>query len=136
MARPVKEWIGKTETSKIPKAVKERIVRLQGDKCKLSGTAFVPGNKPEFDHIKPLRDGGEHRETNLQAISSVLHKAKTKQEAGERAKVTAVRTKHLGITAPKAKIQSPGFARSAKPKPEGKVPLPPRKMFVEIRREI
>lgn len=127
--RPVEEWTGKKPTSKIPVAVKERILHRQDDKCKLSGAAFGPGNSPEFDHIVPLRDGGEHKESNLQAISSVLHKAKTKQEASERAKVTHVRQKHMGITAPKAKIQSPGFARSTKPKPEGKTPLPPRKMF-------
>jgi 5-methylcytosine-specific restriction enzyme A len=114
--RPVKEWIGKTVTSRVPPTVKERIIHRQDGKCAISEREFRPGDKLEFDHIKPLRDGGEHRESNLQAVLSASHKVKTAVEAGIRAKVKRTKRKHLGL-----KERGNGWNREFKKKLDGRV---------------
>jgi hypothetical protein len=120
-ARAVPEWIGKSPDADIPKAVKLRIVLRQGGKCPISGKKFGPKAEPRFDHIKPLADGGEHRESNLQAIvDDVAHKPKTAREAAERAAVRARQTTHLGIDGrKKAEIKSRNDL--ARPKTESKI---------------
>jgi 5-methylcytosine-specific restriction endonuclease McrA len=127
MARTVAEWVGKTDDSKIPGAVKDRIVARQGGCCALTGSIFGPGNKPEFDHKVALWLGGEHRESNLHAICKAEHKAKTAAESTVRAKVNSQRKKHIGITEPKGAIQSKGFPKAGKARPEASKPMPPRR---------
>ncbi len=95
--REVAEWIGRTDDSAPTDACKDRILRKQGDKCALTGHAFRPGDKIEFDHVTPLWLGGQNRESNLQAVLGTAHKQKTSTEATVRAKVNANRLKHLGI---------------------------------------
>lgn len=97
MSRSVSEWIGKTDDSDPTDACKDRILRKQGDKCALTGHAFRPGDKIEFDHIRPLWLDGQNRETNLQAVLGSAHKEKTKAEATVRGKINTIRLKHLGI---------------------------------------
>lgn len=131
MARTVDEWIGKTDDSKIPGSVKQRIVDRQGGCCALTGIVFGPGNKPEFDHKVALWLGGKHRETNLHAICKDAHKAKTAAEATVRSKVNSQRKKHIGITVPKGQIKSAGFAKVAKAHVPNSKALPPRRLFQE-----
>lgn len=95
MARTVTEWVGRNDNSMPSDGCKLRIVDRQGGKCALTGIAFTPANKPEFDHIVPLWLGGENRESNIQAITADAHKRKTQAEATVRAKVNATRKKHL-----------------------------------------
>lgn len=95
--RSVEEWIGRTDDSAPSDACKDRILRKQGDKCALTGHAFRPGDKIEFDHITPLWLGGHNRESNLQAVLGTAHRQKTNAEATVRAKVNANRLKHFGI---------------------------------------
>lgn len=97
--RKVAEWIGADPGAKVPARVKERILASQEGRCALSGVPFSPASPPEFDHITPLRDGGEHRESNLQAISGHQHKLKTAREAMVRAKVERLKASHLGYAA-------------------------------------
>ena len=96
-ARTVAEWIGKTPESKIPDRVKLRIVLAQEDKCALSGQKFRPGDKIEYDHKIALINGGENRESNLQAVLATEHKKKTAQDVSQKAKNDRVRKKHFGI---------------------------------------
>lgn len=112
MSRSVAEWIGKTPDSKVPDSVRLRVFRDHGGKCYLSG-AEIRSQPWQLEHVKPLSMGGEHRETNLRPALVDAHKVKTSAEATARAKADAVAKKHLGITEPKQKIQSAGFA----PKP-------------------
>ena len=114
MARTVKEWIGKNDDAAIPTSVKRRIVNRQDGCCALTGRPFGPGNKPEFDHKVALWLGGEHRESNLQAICKDEHKAKTKAEATVRAKVNSQHDKHIGLKNPKGSIPGRGFPKSGK----------------------
>ena len=108
MSRAVPEWKGKTPDSKVPGAVKLRILNAAGGKCYLSGLPI--GSKPwHVEHVKPLSMGGENRETNLKPALVDAHKEKTKKEASIRAKADAIAKRAAGITAPTQKIQSPGF---------------------------
>jgi 5-methylcytosine-specific restriction endonuclease McrA len=123
--RTVPEWIAKHDDSKIPDTVKQRIVDRQGGCCALSGKVFGPGNKPEYDHKVALWLGGEHRESNLHAITKEEHRAKTAGEATVRSKVNSNRQKHLGIKQPSSKLAG---RKTPKP-PMTKQPLPPRAIY-------
>jgi len=113
MARTVTEWRGRTDDSMPHRQVRDRISAGQGDKCACCPTAFGPGQRPQCDHIIPLRDGGENRESNMQMLCVECHKAKTKAEATVRTKVNAVRQKHLGIRMPaRHRFQSQGFPKA------------------------
>ncbi len=108
MSRAVPEWIGKTPDSKVPGAVRLRVLNANKGECYLSGVPI--GSKPwEVEHVKPLSMGGENRESNLKPALVAAHKAKTKVEAAERAKADAIAKRAAGITAPTQKIKSAGF---------------------------
>ena len=95
MARTVEEWIGRTDNSKPTDACKLRILDRQGNRCAMTDHAFRPGDKIEYDHKMPLWLGGRNCESNLQAVLADAHKRKTQAEATVRAKVNAIRKKHL-----------------------------------------
>lgn len=100
MSRVVPEWVATHDDQAIPPKVKLRVwTRCEG-KCALSGRKLRPGDPVNYDHIKPLRDGGEHREGNLQLVSVEAHRVKTAAEAGQRAKEERIRLKHFGLKAP------------------------------------
>lgn len=122
MPRSVKEWVGKTDNAPVPDRVKLRVLDRQGGKCPETGMLFGPQNPPEFDHIISLINGGENRESNIQALSSWAHKQKTKNDVAQKAKTARVRKKHLGIHRPKAAL--PGGKQSKfKRKVDGTVVL-------------
>ena len=67
--------------------------KCQGCGCKLGGA----GRTPEFDHIIALANGGENRETNLQALCRPCHRMKTDEDVAQKSKNRRVRAKHMGI---------------------------------------
>ncbi len=141
-ARAVLEWIGATPDTPPPKRVKLRIVLRQGGKCAVTGKKFGPKATPRFDHIIAQADGGENRESNLQAIlEDGAHKPKTAQEATARAHVRARQQTNIGIKdQPKRALQSRNDL--SRPKTESKIsesgrierlPLPPRTGGIRFR---
>jgi 5-methylcytosine-specific restriction enzyme A len=118
--RRVEEWIGKTPESKPPKAVIDRLFLKQMGRCAISGHKFRPGEVRAADHIVPLKDGGQNRETNLQLLTVDAHKEKTSAENAARAKEQRMRLKHHGLWPKSARpIQSRGFPkRSLKELPD------------------
>jgi len=94
MARSVTEWIGRNDDVMPPKSVFDRLYVKQNGKDAITGIAFAPGDKICRDHIIPLIDGGENRESNLQLITEKQHKLKTAREAMERAKTRSVQHSH------------------------------------------
>lgn len=101
MARSVKEWVGRNDDAMPTKAVFDRLYAKQGGKDAMTGIPFAPGDKICRDHIVPLIDGGENRESNLQLITEKQHKLKTAHEAMERAKTRAKQHAHRSyVTAP------------------------------------
>jgi 5-methylcytosine-specific restriction enzyme A len=107
MARAVPEWIGKTPDSAIPPRVKLRVWERQGGRCALTGVKINPGDRWEVDHIVALINGGENREDNLQIVLAFAHKAKTKADVDEKAKVARLKQKHLGMRSPKRGLSHP-----------------------------
>lgn len=105
--RSVQEWIGKNPDSKIPDAVRLRVFDRFHGKCYLSDKKIMPGDLWDVEHIKPLEEGGEHRESNFAPALKAPHKIKTAEEGARRSKADAVKKKHLGLkSAPAAPIQS------------------------------
>ena len=129
MTRSVPEWIAKHDDQKVPPRVRQRVFDRYEGKCHLTGQTIAPGAPWQLDHVVPLILGGEHREKNLAPALVDPHKAKTKVEKAVKSKIAAVRQKHLGIKAPKQKIQSPGFPKRERPE-RPKVPaLPPSPLY-------
>lgn len=95
--RSVEEWIGATPDSKPPKSVTDRVFLRQGGKDAITGDKMFPSDKKAVDHITPLKDGGENRESNLQIILATTHKEKTVAENKARAKETRQRLKFNGL---------------------------------------
>lgn len=98
MARSRPEWIGKTDDAMPGKLVRDRISARQNDAC-TCGRPFGPGVTANCDHIVPLIDGGENRESNLQMLCNWCHVEKTSAEATSRAKSRRIRAKNLGFGA-------------------------------------
>lgn len=101
MPRAVKEWIGRTDDSRVPPRVRLRIFDLHEGRCHISGRKIRQGEAWELEHIVALCNGGEHRESNMAPALAKPHKAKTASDIAEKA-VTARKRKHLlGVKRPK-----------------------------------
>ena len=121
--RAVPEWIAKQDDAAIPPRVRLRVyLRTNGD-CAKCGRRLVPGHWA-CDHIVALVNGGEHRESNLQALCvSPCHSQKTALDVREKSKVYRASAKDAGITLRKRpKIRSPGF-RKAEPQRSASRPI-------------
>lgn len=94
--RNIKEWIGRNDDAMPPRSVFDRLWEKQGGKDAITDLPFQPGDKVVRDHIIPLADGGENRESNLQLITEQTHRKKTAQEALERAEYRTRRASHRG----------------------------------------
>lgn len=117
MARSVEEWIGKTDNTKAPPRVCQRVFDRDKGICHFCGQPIQPGQKAETDHVKAIINGGENRESNLAPIhAKPCHKIKTGADVADKKKVAAVRKKHLGITQPTGKLRGQAFPKSDKPR--------------------
>lgn len=99
--RAVEEWIADHPDQAIPQRVKLRIFDRCNGRCGLTGKKLYPGEF-DYDHIKRLRDDGEHRESNLHVVWRIAHREKSAQEQTEGAKIDRIKAKHLGISKPKS----------------------------------
>ena len=131
--RSVTEWIGASPDAKVPARVKLRILRRFGGKCYLTQILIADGQAFDLEHVRPLEEGGEHRESNLAPVLRLPHEVKTQAERKRQAKADRVAKKAHGLTQPKAKIQSKGFEPSAKTPRIVKQPLAPRALFEDCK---
>jgi len=97
--RAVDEWIADHPDQDIPRRVKARILLRFDGRCALSGVK-IPLGEVDFDHITRRRDGGEHRESNLQPVWRPKHRDKTARENSDSAKADRIWAKHHGIYPP------------------------------------
>ena len=105
MARIVKEWVGKTDDTKIPPRVSQRVFDRAGGICHCCKLLIkVPFETWDDDHIIALINGGENRESNLAPAHSHCHIKKTRLDVAEKAKVANVRGKHIGAKRPSSKL--------------------------------
>jgi len=124
-ARALDTWTGAHPDAAIPPRVKLRIFDRDHGCCQSCTRKVGIGGEPyQYDHITPLIAGGAHSEANLQLLCTDCHKAKTREDVAEKAKVASVRKKHLGLIAPKRKMQGRGFAPRP---PQHTATTPPRK---------
>ncbi len=112
MTRTVSEWIGATPDTAIPARVKVRVFDRQSGECAKCARPFRGKDAaPEYDHITALVNGGENRETNLQALCSWCHKDKTGHDVAEKATVYRKKAKAIGAKKPRNPL--PGSRGSA-----------------------
>ncbi|MEM9762867.1 MAG: HNH endonuclease signature motif containing protein [Pseudomonadota bacterium] len=95
--RSVAEWRGATPDAKVPDRVRLRVFERHGGRCHLSGRKIAGGDAWDLDHVTPLEDGGEHRESNLAPALRTEHRKKTAAENTLRARERRLRKKHIGI---------------------------------------
>lgn len=129
MARTVKEWIADTDDQRAPPRVRARIFDRDGGKCHICGTVIV-GKKWALDHVTALINGGENREINLKPVHIACHAEKTAADVAEKAKIAAIRQKHVGIVDP-PKLRGAPFQKTRKAARRqqvaaNKLPIPPR----------
>lgn len=99
--RSIPEWRGATPDAKIPDHVKARIFQRYDGRCYRTGMKLKPGEY-DFDHIKPLADGGDHAEFNLAPMWRPAHREKTAAENSDRKKADRIFRKNNGLW-PKSK---------------------------------
>ncbi len=95
--RTVPEWIARHDDQAIPERVKLRILRRESYVCFLSKAIIVDGDSVEFHHRIALRDGGEHRESNIFPVLRKYHRLETAWQALARAEVDRKAKRAFGI---------------------------------------
>jgi 5-methylcytosine-specific restriction protein A len=110
--RSVSEWTGSSPDAAIPMRVKLRIWERERGRCHITGKPIRPGDSFEYEHIKPLCLGGEHREMNIALALTEPHREKSAAEVSAKAKADRVRAKHIGAW-PKSRtpLRSRGFPK-------------------------
>jgi len=94
MPRPVAEWIGKTETARIPDRVRLRVYDRWFGNCSACGYPITRKDL-EIDHRIALINGGAHRESNLVPLHAGCHRLKTSLDVARKAASYRKRRKHL-----------------------------------------
>lgn len=120
-ARATPEWIGKHPDTPVPLRVKLRILGRQNNRCTGCTRKFGGGwAKAQFDHRPALINGGQNRESMIEAVCKTCHEPRTKADIQEKAYVADLRAKHLGLK--KAKRPMAGSRQSRwKKKMDGSV---------------
>ena len=106
------EWIADHPDQAIPTRVKARIFARCEGRCARTGQKVRAGEY-QFDHIIALENGGQHRESNLQVLSTEAHKAKTRADMDVTKKVRRLHAKHHGYwPESRSKLRSRGFSKT------------------------
>lgn len=114
MSRTLPEWIGKNDDSAIPPRVRVRIFDRYEGRCQCGcNRKITAGESWDCEDTKAIINGGERRESNLKPWLSEHHKVKTKADVAEKSRNYRKRAKHIGVFAPRQKIQGAGFRKSA-----------------------
>lgn len=126
MARSTPEWIGRTDDSQPTIHVLLRLYSRQNGICACGCGVTMNLDRDELDqdHIVPLRDGGENRESNLQLIFRAHHREKTRAENIQRGKERQHKAKAFTAKR-KPKWQGGGFPK-AEPQRSASKPLTKR----------
>jgi 5-methylcytosine-specific restriction protein A len=131
MVRPVPEWIGRRPESMPPARVRQRILDRENGLCHIcQGKIDKPGW--HADHVPPLKDGGENRESMIKPAHDVCHRRLTAQQAIERAPIERKKMKHTGAARPKQSIRSNNSLSSGKQPKFQKRALPPIPLFRQV----
>lgn len=113
MPRSVAEWIGKNDDVMPPARVRQRILEREKATCHICGGP-ITGKEWEADHVPPLKDGGENRESRMFPAHVACHRGLTAKQNSERAKIERVKQKASGAKRPKRKMQGRQFETTEK----------------------
>ena len=103
------EWVGDHDNQRIPLRVRLRIFERGQGRCAKCTRILVPG-KWAADHIVALANGGQHRETNMQALCDFpCHSDKTKSDVHQKSIDYGRRLNNAGIHARKRTIPGRKF---------------------------
>lgn len=84
--------------------------------CAWCGTKIAPGEAYDVDHNIPLWMGGAENRANRRPLHATpakpCHKAKTRKDAADRAKVKRIHEREEGSRRPRQAIASPGFSKT------------------------
>lgn len=127
MSRTVSEWVGSTDDHRAPAKVRQRVFDREGGICHLCSQAIHVGQKYDLDHVVALINGGENRESNLKPAHRKCHVEKTASDVAEKAKIAAIRGKHIGAVRPSSSLSTRD--KPKQPKPVTKPSLPPRNLY-------
>ena len=95
--RQVPEWRSDNPDTAIPPRVMVRVFFRCEGKCAACSRKLTPGNKPQYDHIMAIANGGEHRETNLQLLCEWCHKKKTAVDVAQKSRTYRKQLANIGI---------------------------------------
>lgn len=140
MVRSTKDWRGKTDDSKAPPTVRQRVFDRDGGKCHLCQVVIKPVEGFELDHVVALINGGSNTEGNLAPAHKHCHLAKTRLDLAEKSKVAAIRQRFTGAKQPAGNLKSAGFTPSEKTarrseRAAAKAPLPFKPLFAQARQQ-
>lgn len=97
MPRTVKEWIGKTDDTPVPRRVQLRVFERFDGRCGGCGQS-LRGRRKTCDHKLAIINGGENRETNLQPLGDLCcNPDKNKADVAIKALTYRKRAAHAGI---------------------------------------
>lgn len=139
MARSTKDWRGKTDDSKAPPTVRQKVFDRDGGRCHLCQVVIKPVEGFELDHVVALINGGSNTEGNLAPAHKHCHLAKTRLDLAEKSKVAAIRQRFTGAKQPAGNLKSAGFpkpdkeAQRAARRAASKPSLPFKRLFAEAR---
>jgi 5-methylcytosine-specific restriction enzyme A len=113
--RPTKPWAGKTDSSKVPLRVRQRVYDKHKGKCWICKLP-INGKPWEIDHVQALINGGRNEESNLAPAHVPCHRDKTKKDVKQKAKTAKIRGRHTGAIQAKGQIKGKGFAKGTQGK--------------------
>lgn len=108
MPRSVALWTGATPDSAIPPRVRLRVWDRCEGKCHRCGRQIPVGDAWILEHLVALINGGANAEANLCLTCSWCKPLKDREDVAEKAKVYAVRSKHI-LPRPPSRLRSKGF---------------------------
>ncbi len=114
MTRSLPEWIGASDDSIAPPRVRVRVFDRYEGRCQCGcNRKIMAGERWDAEDTIAIINGGQRRESNLKPWLSEHHPKKTALDVAEKSRVYRKRAKHLGVLAPRQKIQSAGFRKAA-----------------------
>lgn len=122
MPRQLKEWVGKTDDTKVPPRVRVRVFDRYGGRCQCGCSREIKsGEAWDCEDTVAIINGGERRESNLKPWLREHHKVKTAADVAEKSKVYRKRVKHLGIKAGKGRPIPGSIASGIRKRMDGTV---------------